>query len=45
VHLGRPFQERRAILSLAQGQLGELFDLDYDLLLYDVTSAYFEGER
>jgi hypothetical protein len=21
-----------------------LFDLDYDLLLYDVTSTYFEGE-
>jgi len=24
--------------------LGSLFDLEYDLLLYDVTSAYFEGE-
>ena len=24
--------------------LGELFDLDYDLLLYDVTSTYSEGE-
>ncbi len=24
-------------------RLGELFDLDYDLLLYDVTSTYFEG--
>lgn len=24
--------------------LGELFDLSYDLLLYDVTSTYFEGE-
>ncbi len=23
--------------------LGSLFDLDYDLLLYDVTSTYFEG--
>lgn len=23
---------------------GELFDLDYDLLLYEVTSTYFEGE-
>jgi transposase len=23
--------------------LGELFDLSYDLLLYDVTSTYFEG--
>jgi hypothetical protein len=25
-------------------KLGELFDLDHDLLLYDVTSTYFEGE-
>jgi transposase len=24
-------------------RLGELFSLDYDLLLYDVTSVYFEG--
>jgi len=23
---------------------GELFDLEYDLLLYDVTSTYFEGQ-
>ena len=25
-------------------RLGELFALDYELLLYDVTSTYFEGE-
>lgn len=25
-------------------RLGEMFDLEYDLLLYDVTSTYFEGE-
>ncbi|HLQ43812.1 MAG TPA: IS1634 family transposase [Planctomycetaceae bacterium] len=25
-------------------RLGELFDLEYDLLLYDVTSTFFEGE-
>ena len=25
-------------------RLGELFALDYDLMLYDVTSTYFEGE-
>jgi len=24
-------------------RLGELFALDYDLLLYDVTKTYFEG--
>ena len=27
-----------------KGRLGELFGLDYDLLLYDVTSTYFEGQ-
>ena len=25
-------------------RLGELFDLEYDLLLYDATSTYFEGQ-
>ena len=25
-------------------RLGQLFDLEYDLLLYDVTSTYFEGQ-
>ena len=25
-------------------RLGELFDLKYDLLLYDMTSTYFEGQ-
>jgi transposase len=25
-------------------RLGELFDVKYDLLLYDITSTYFEGE-
>jgi hypothetical protein len=27
-----------------KSRLGELFKLDYDLLLYDVTSTYFEGQ-
>jgi len=27
-----------------KNRLGELFDLEYDLLLYDITSTYFEGE-
>jgi len=27
-----------------KNRMGELFDLQYDLLLYDVTSTYFEGE-
>jgi transposase len=26
-----------------KNRLGELFELEYDLLLYDVTSTYFEG--
>ncbi|MFN8626829.1 MAG: DUF4277 domain-containing protein [Candidatus Binatia bacterium] len=28
-----------------RNRLGELFAIDYDLLLYDVTSTYFEGWR
>ena len=27
-----------------KARLGSLFDLEYDLLLYDVTSTYFEGQ-
>lgn len=27
-----------------KNRMGELFDLEYDLLMYDVTSTYFEGE-
>lgn len=27
-----------------QKSLGTMFDLDYDLLLYDLTSSYFEGQ-
>ena len=27
-----------------RARLGELFSLDYDLLLYDITSTYFEGQ-
>jgi len=32
-----------AIEQHLRKRLGELFQLDYDLLLYDVTSTYFEG--
>jgi transposase len=31
--------------SYLANRLGELFGLEYDLLLYDVTSTYFEGEK
>jgi transposase len=34
---------KRAIESHLKARLGELFALEYDLLLYDVTSTYFEG--
>lgn len=27
-----------------KNRFGELFDLEYDLLLYDITSTYFEGQ-
>jgi len=35
---------KQALEKHLQQRLGELFQLDYDLLLYDVTSIYFEGE-
>jgi len=38
----RPHKE--ALEKHLKERLGELFALDYDLLLYDVTSTYFEGE-
>ena len=33
-----------ALQVFLKERLGEMFDLDYDLLLYDVTSTYFEGQ-
>lgn len=35
---------KRALEEHLKGRLGELFALDYELLLYDVTSTYFEGQ-
>lgn len=35
---------KEALERHLKNRLGELFELDYDLLLYDVTSTYFEGE-
>lgn len=35
---------KRGLEKHLKEKLGELFQLDYDLLLYDVTSTYFEGE-
>lgn len=41
--LDRLLPHKHAIEEHLQRRLGELFDLEYDLLLYDVTSVYFEG--
>ena len=35
---------KEALEVFLKHRLGSLFDLEYDLLLYDVTSTYFEGE-
>jgi transposase len=35
---------KKALEEHLKERMGELFVLEYDLLLYDVTSAYFEGE-
>lgn len=35
---------KEAIETHLKQQMGELFGLEYDLLLYDVTSTYFEGQ-
>lgn len=35
---------KEAIEQHLKQRLGDLFDLQYDLLLYDVTSTYFEGQ-
>src|SRR5258708_15657169 len=41
--LDRLLKAREAIENDLKEQLGTLFQLDYDLLLYDLTSTYFEG--
>jgi transposase len=35
---------KEALEKHLKNRLGSLFDLEYDLLLYDVTSTYFEGQ-
>jgi len=42
--LDRLLEHKRALEVHLKRRFGELFALDYDLLLYDVTSTYFEGE-
>ena len=41
--LDRLLPHKEAIEQHLKKRLGELFALEYDLLLYDVTSTYFEG--
>ena len=41
--LDRLLPHKRVIERHLKERLGELFALEYDLLLYDVTSTYFEG--
>jgi transposase len=41
--LDRLLPHKAAIEAQLKERLGTLFSLDYDLLLYDVTSTYFEG--
>jgi len=42
--LDRLLPHKEALEQHLVKRLGELFDLSYDLLLYDVTSTYFEGQ-
>lgn len=42
--LDRLLPHKEAIETHLKDRLGTLFDLEYDLLLYDITSTYFEGE-
>jgi transposase len=42
--LDRLLPHKEALEGHLKERLGTLFGLDYDLLLYDVTSTYFEGE-
>jgi transposase len=42
--LDRLIVHKEAVEKHLKERLGDLFDLEYDLLLYDVTSTYFEGE-
>lgn len=42
--LDRLLPSKTAIERHLKNRLGELFGLEYDLLLYDVTSTFFEGQ-
>jgi hypothetical protein len=42
--LDRLLPVKKKLEAHLKKRLGELFDLEYDLLLYDVTSTFFEGQ-
>jgi transposase len=42
--LDKLLPHKEALEEHLKNRLGELFEFEYDLLLYDVTSTYFEGE-
>ena len=42
--LDKLLPHKRELEIFLKEKLGELFELEYDLLLYDVTSTYFEGD-
>lgn len=42
--LDRLLEHKDELQRHIKTRMGELFSLDYDLLLYDVTSTYFEGQ-
>lgn len=42
--LDRALPHKGALTRKLKERYGELFGVDYDLLLYDLTSTYFEGE-
>jgi len=42
--LDKLLPHKKALEKHLKDRLGAVFDLKYDLLLYDVTSTYFEGE-
>ena len=42
--LDRLLPLKEVIEKHLKNRLGDLFEIDYDLLLYDVTSTYFEGD-
>lgn len=42
--LDKLLPHKKAMEKHLKERMGELFSLDYDLLLYDVTSTYFEGQ-